>query len=243
MANDMVVLEQNPKILAQYEHIAKQFECDVRDVIAMKNVSCPDLDIQNFTVFMNIAKTYDLDPQIKEIYGFSSKGRVLIMVSNSGFLKIARKQNGYKSIVANAVYPSDEFEMDMSTGKIIKHIIHPELNKVEDVPHGAYAILNMEGKEPVTKWVYWNEYVQSGDYTPWRKQKSAMICKCATSILCREAFGLSGLYGEEEMSVDDKNSKKEKIRAKSEEETDFTVESLLPPEPITNPTATDDNNA
>lgn len=177
------------------------------------------------------------------------------MVSNSGFLKIARKQNGYKSIIANAVYPSDDFEMDMSTGKIVKHIIHPELTKPDDVPHGAYAILNMEGKEPVTKWVYWNEYVQSGDYTPWRKQKSAMICKCATSILCREAFGLSGLYGEEEMSVDDKNSKKEKIRAKSEEETEFTVESLLPRDPkfynstdeeentpITNPTATDDND-
>lgn len=68
MANDMVVLEANPKILAQYEHIARQLECDVRDVIVMKNVSCPDLDIQNFTVFMNIAKTYDLDPRIKEIY-------------------------------------------------------------------------------------------------------------------------------------------------------------------------------
>jgi hypothetical protein len=58
----------------------------------------------------------------------------------------------------------------------------------------------MEGKEPVAKWVYWNEYVQAGDYTPWKKQRSAMISKCATSVLCREAFGLSGIYGEEEVS-------------------------------------------
>ena len=60
----------------------------------------------------------------------------------------------------------------------------------------------MEGKPDQIKWVYWDEYApaNANAYSPWAKQKSEMICKCAKSVLCREAFGLSGLYGEEEMS-------------------------------------------
>lgn len=37
-----------------------------------------------------------------------------------------------------------------------------------------------------------------------------MISKCATSVLCREAFGLSGLYGEEEMEQESFEDKKKK---------------------------------
>lgn len=121
--------------------------------------------------------------------------------------------------------------MDMATGKVTKHVIHPEKMQNGEVPLGAYAILRMEGKEPVAKWVYWNEYVQGGDYTPWKKQKSAMISKCATSVLCREAFGLSGIYGEEEVSdkesvVEKATRAKEAVKRLSRSEGTKTIEEV-----------------
>lgn len=206
----IIVLEENEKVMRTYEHIALQYEVEIRDVIAMKNVAFPDIDAQHFMVAMSIAKKYDLDPSVKEIYGWEKGWRVTVVASNAWFLKIARKQDWYIKIISNAVFPEDEFEMDMLNDEIKKHVIHPEKRDKESVPLGAYAILKMKDQPDQVKWVDWTEYVQTWDYSPWRKQKSAMISKCATSVLCREAFGLSGLYGEEEMEQESFEDKKKK---------------------------------
>lgn len=209
----IIVLEENEKLMKTYEHISTTYWVEVRDVVAMKNVAFPDIDAQHFMVAMSIAKKYDLDPTVKEIYGWEKWGRVTIVASNAWLLKVARQQEWFLNIIANAVFPEDEFEMDMATGKVTKHIIHPEKREATTNPVGAYATLFMKDREPVSKWVYWDEYVQVGDYTPWRKQKSAMISKCATSVLCREAFWLSGLYGEEEMEQESFEDKKKKANS------------------------------
>ena len=53
----------------------------------------------------------------------------------------------------------------------------------------------------------WSEYCPVNvDYSPWAKQKTAMITKCATSVLIREAFGISGLYDEAEIASDSLNT-------------------------------------
>lgn len=213
----IIVLEENPDVMKKYQYVAEKYSkpddvLSIQDIVAIKNVSFPDLDIQNFMVAMHMANTYDLDPRAKEIWGWEKGGKITIVASNAGFLKIARKQPGFISIISNAVFPGDEFEMDMATGTVTKHIIHPDKLEANTVPLGAYTILRMEGKDPVTKWVYWNEYVQTGDYTPWKKQKSAMICKCSSSVLCREAFGLSGLYGEEEAEFESVKQKADKAK-------------------------------
>lgn len=209
----IIVLEENEKLMKTYEHISEKYWYDIRDVIAMKNAAFPDLDAQHFMIAMGVAKKYDLDPLVREIYGYEKWGRVTIAAANAGFLKIARRQDWYIKIISSAVFPEDEFEMDMLNDEIKKHIIHPEKRDKDSIPLGAYAILKMKDQPDQIKWVDWNEYVQTGDYTPWRKQKSAMISKCATSVLCREAFGLSGLYGEEEMEQESFDDKKKKAAA------------------------------
>lgn len=208
----VIVLEENEKLLKTYEHIATTYWIEIRDIVAMKNVAFPDIDAQHFMIAMAIAKKYDLDPSVKEIYWWEKSWRVSIVASNAGFMKIARKQENFLKITANAVFPEDEFEMDLLNDEIKKHIIHPEKRTKESIPLGAYAILKMKDQPDQLKWVDWNEYVQQGDYSPWRKQKSAMIVKCATSVLCREAFWLSGLYGEEEMEQETFQDKKKKIK-------------------------------
>ena len=210
---NIIVLEENEKVMKTYEHISQTYWVEIRDVVAMKNVAFPDIDAQHFMIAMSIAKKYDLDPSVKEIYGWEKWGRVTIVASNAWFLKIARKQEWFLKIISNAVYPEDEFEMDMLNDEVKKHVIHPEVRTKDSQPIGAYAILKMKDQPDQMKWVDWHEYVQLWDYSPWRKQKAAMIWKCATSVLLREAFWLSGLYGEEEMEQETLQDKIKKTKA------------------------------
>lgn len=186
--------------------MAKDMKRSEDEVKAMIQLSFPTLKTggQLTAAFAN-AKRYDLDPFAKEIYAYlDGKGQLVMITANSGFLKIARKQPGFISINSFAVYESDVFEME--NGTVTKHQFNSETlaKRKGQNPIGAYAVLKMEGQEqPIYNWVDWSEYVPANaGYGPWAKQKSAMIRKCATSVLCREQFGLSGLYDETEMTED-----------------------------------------
>lgn len=88
--------------------------------------------------------------------------------------------------------------MDFAEMKVLKHRMGGQSMAARSGnPIGAYAVLRMEGKPDVINWVDWSEY--AGTSGPWTKQKAAMIRKCAVAVLCREAFGLSGLYDEAEI--------------------------------------------
>jgi hypothetical protein len=80
---EIIVLEENTKAIQQYEYVAKAFGAPIQEIVSMKNVSFPDLDIQNFIVAMHVAKTYNLDPRVKEIWGWEKGGRITIAVSNA----------------------------------------------------------------------------------------------------------------------------------------------------------------
>lgn len=179
----------------------------IQEVRTIKAVRFPDLTVEQYLYVAQIAS--DNEIPVTMISAWIEDGRLITVVQNEALLMIARRQPGYVSIISNAVYPGDEFEMDMATGTISKHVIHPEKMDTDKNPLGAYSILKMDGKDPQSKWVYWHEYNQEKSET-WKKKKSAMIAKCSSSVLLREAFGLSGLYGEEEIpqqSVSDRAKK------------------------------------
>lgn len=187
--------------------VADILEKTIQEVRTIKAVRFPDLTAEQYLYVAQIAS--DNDIPVTMISAWIDEGRLVTVVQNEALLMIARRQPGYVSIISNAVYPGDEFEMDMATGTISKHVIHPETMEIDKNPLGAYSILKMEGKEPQSKWVYWHEYNQEKSDI-WKKKKSALISKCSSSVLLREAFGLSGLYGEEEIpqqSVSDRAKK------------------------------------
>lgn len=175
---------------------------------ALKSASFPDLDMNEFIIAMKIAKQYMLDPFAKDIWGWKQKGKTMIVVSNSGYMKIARQQPWFLSITAQPVFPGDDFIIDYSKNEIT-HKVNFEKRVHKDNPIGAYAILDYISngeKMRNIKFVSWEEYArQSTTYdSVWNKQKSAMICKVATTVVCREVYGLSGLYTEEEIQKDDR---------------------------------------
>lgn len=175
---------------------------------ALRSASFPDLDTNEFIVAMKIAKQYSLDPFAKEIWGWKQKWKTMIVVSNSGYMKIARIQSGFLSLTAQPVFPWDEFFIDYSKNEITHKVDFSKRNHKEN-PIGAYAILeylsNWE-KQKNIKFVSWEEYARPATTyeSVWNKNKSAMICKVATTVVCREVYGLSGLYTEEEIQKEEK---------------------------------------
>lgn len=175
---------------------------------ALKSASFPDLETSDFIVAMKIAKQYWLDPFAKEIWGWKQGGKTMIVVSNAGYMKIARQQSGFLSLTAQAVFPWDNFSIDYAENKITHKVDFSKRNH-KDNPIGAYAILEYLSngeKQKNIKFVSWEEYARPSTKfdSVWNKQKSAMICKVATTVICREVYGLSGLYTEEEIQKEEK---------------------------------------
>ena len=175
---------------------------------ALKSASFPDLETSDFIVAMKIAKQYWLDPFAKEIWGWKQGGKTMIIVSNAGYMKIARQQSGFLSLTAQAVFPWDNFSIDYAENKITHKVDFSKRNH-KDNPIGAYAILEYLSngeKQKNIKFVSWEEYARPSTKfdSVWNKQKSAMICKVATTVICREVYGLSGLYTEEEIQKEEK---------------------------------------
>jgi len=181
--------------------IAKATWFTEKDIEVLKNTVLNTLKTQAQVILaLNVAKKYDLDIFAKEFWAWvDNKSRLITIASAEGFKKIARKQTWFISIQANAVFEGEEFSLNTGTGEV-NHIINLKNRGKDKSPVGAYARLKMKGKEDEVKWVDWAEYAndQVTFSSPWKKQKSAMIEKCAITVLCRQAFWLSGLYWEEE---------------------------------------------
>ena len=151
---------------------------------------------------LTVAKKYDLDIFAKEFWAWvDNRWQLVTIASAEWFKKIARKQPGFIGIEANAVYEWEEFSLNTGTWEM-SHCISPGTRWKDKKPLWAYARLKMKWKQDEIKWVDWLDYAndQVTFASPWKKQKSAMIEKCAITVLCRQAFWLSWLYWEEESS-------------------------------------------
>jgi len=172
-----------------------------KDIEVLKNTIFDTLKTQAQVILaLNVCKKYDLDPFAKEFWAWvDNRGRLITIASASWFMKIARKQKGFISMQANAVYDGEEFSMNTATWEV-NHVIKLDCRGADKKPLWAYARLKMEWKDDEVKWVDWSEYANDSVTfaSPWKKQRAAMIEKCWSTVLLRQAFGLSWLYWEEE---------------------------------------------
>ena len=179
--------------------IAKVTWFTPEDVETMKNTVFTELKTASqFKMALAIAKKYDLDPFAKEIWGWIDKQwRLIIITSASWIAKIIRRQEWFKSLVAQAVYPEDEFEIDPVNNSVTHKI---KKREASSNPLWAYAILKI-WEETIIQWVDWHEYAPAKieSRSVWARQKSAMIQKCAITVLWRQSVWLSWIYWEEEI--------------------------------------------
>ena len=172
-----------------------------KDIEVLKNTCLSTLKTQAQVILaLNVAKRYDLDIFAKEFWAWvDNRWKLITIASAEWFKKIARKQSWFISIQANAVFKWEEFELNTWTWDVY-HKVKLDCRWKDKKPIWAYARLKMEWKEDEVKWVDWHEYSNDSVTfaSPWKKQRSAMIEKCAITVLCRQAFWLSWLYWEEE---------------------------------------------
>lgn len=157
-------------------------------------------------MFLELAARYQLDPFAKQIYATKMKGkngqpgRLAIIVGRDGMLVIASRSKDYRGYDSDVIRENDEFQFSRNDNgePIVKHSYGKLADRGEVV--GAWSIVYRDGRRPRYFLAPLEEYVPSNnnDFSPWKKQLSVMIEKCAVSTAHRLAFEITGLVGEEE---------------------------------------------
>jgi len=179
----------------------------VKDTLLPSDASDADL-----YYLLEVAATYRLDPFAKELWAIrmpgknaSAKGTLTIMVGRDGLLAIAERHPDFRGFRCQAYYSNDvvEFHADpreMPDGTFSHYSHSFKLNDDRGELKGAWAEVYRDGRPTVHFDAKIEEYVKDGDYSPWKKQRTVMIEKCALTTALRHAYRISGLYIADEMS-------------------------------------------
>ncbi|GAA4169318.1 RecT family recombinase [Shinella granuli] len=147
-----------------------EFTATVRSTCGMGKASA-----EEFAAFIMVAKEYDLNPLLKEIYAFPAKGGGIVpIVSIDGWVNLV-----------NSHPAADGFEFEFE---------HAESG---DLISCTCRMYRKDRGRPVTVTEYLAECVRSTD--PW-KMKHRMLRHKAMIQAARYAFGFSGIYDEDEGS-------------------------------------------
>lgn len=146
----------------------EQFEAALRATVVPAN-----MNNAQFAAFCMVAKQYALNPILKEIYAFPSKGGGIIpIVSVDGWCNI---------INSNPALDGIEFEDHLTDGKLTAI---------------TCKISRKDRAHPVECTEYMEECRKETDV--WRKWPSRMLRHKVLIQCARYAFGLSGIYDEDE---------------------------------------------
>jgi phage recombination protein Bet len=169
-----------------------------------------------FNMFMYLAKTYQLDPILKEIWCIkyeNSKTPPIIMTSRDGYLAIANRNPHYDGMISDVIHENDEFEK-MPDGTV-KHKYGCK-NRGKII--GAYALgYRDDRKYPVYVFAPIEEYYKSSSNT-WVQYTSAMMLKVPESMMLKRLISISGLVTKEEIAIEKEDGTIEVKEAKTEKQ-------------------------
>jgi phage recombination protein Bet len=179
----------------------RQFESE--QIGAIRRTVAKDCTDAEFVMFLELCARYQLDPFARHIWAArmgGQNGAVSIIIGRDGLLAIAERHPDFRGLEGQPVYAGDDFRTQVSDAGIA--VIH-ETAKVSERGElvGAWARVFREGRRPTYFFAPIDEYKPSGkklEYSPWSRQLSAMILKCAESMALRKAFSVAGLVPEEE---------------------------------------------
>lgn len=147
--------------------------------------------------FLKIAKGLDLNPLTKEIWCYKdNKGNLLIFAGRDGFLTVAQRDPQFQGLRSSEVCKSDIFELDIPNAIIIHKI---SVKEPRGPIVGAYAIAYRKNGEKTIEWAETATYDKGSN--AWASHKAEMIKKVAEVHALRKAFGIHGLYVEEEFVI------------------------------------------
>lgn len=190
----------NELVKTNNQKIAEQIKIySAEDIAIIKTTVAKNTTDLELSYFLNVAKSYGLNPFKKEIWCYKDKqNNLIVFAGRDGFLAIAQKSPLWNGIASCEVRKGDEFSMDVAQGKIShsKNVF----TKGEIV--GAYAICKPKGCAITTiEWADFETYNKG--YNVWKADPTAMIKKVAESHCLSKAYGISGLASEYDFKVED----------------------------------------
>lgn len=134
---------------------------------------CPsNITNEQFVAFLMVAKEYNLNPITKQIYAFPSKGGIVPIVSIDGWIRIINE---------NPQFDGMEFVDNVDGGKLVSI---------------ACRMYRKDRARCTEVTEYMSECVRGTD--TWKQWPARMLRHKATIQAARYAFGLSGIYDEDE---------------------------------------------
>ena len=145
--------------------------------------------------FMNVVKSSGLDPFLKQIWCYKDhKNNLIILAGRDGFLTIAQRNPSWNGMVSSEVCVNDTFDVDVVNGIIT----HKPNFKDRGAIIGGYCYIKPKGVEIATfEWV--DIVIYDKEKYIWSSHKAEMIKKVAEIHALKKAFGINGLYSEDDI--------------------------------------------
>lgn len=145
-----------------------------------------------FAVFLELAKRYNLDPFKRQIFFLPDRRQNepgKIMVSHAGLIHIAHSSDQWAGMRTFIVTKNGEERLIV--------------DNPNDIAGAVCYVYRKDWKEPLIHAVAFREYFKQNNSRmgPWYTMPQTMIKKVAEAGALRRAFDLGGLYIEEEMDT------------------------------------------
>lgn len=215
------VVQANNQIAAKDANVAPGLTYTREQIELIKRTVAKGATDDELKMFIHLAKTYDLDPFLKEIWFIKrvkkvpngkggwdyprlpngeidySNAETVIMTSRDGYLKAAQREPDFQGLISFAVREGDVFEIDAENYKVTH-----KFGAKRGAILGAWARCDRKGRMPSICYVDFKEY-NTPNSTVWKQYPSAMIQKVAEVFVLRRQFNINGLVAQEEMRLRD----------------------------------------
>jgi len=147
--------------------------------------------------FLNVAKSYGLNPFLKQVWGYKdTKGNIIVFAGRDGFLSKAQSDPRWNGIASDVIREGEKYEINIALGQISHS--KDVTSKAKII--GAYARCKPKGCEIETiEWADFDTYNKG--HNVWKADPVAMIKKVAESHCLAKAYGITGLAVEEDFEI------------------------------------------
>jgi phage recombination protein Bet len=190
--------EENTEIEIRESHnaISENFGFTNEQVAVIQKTVAKNTTAVELAYFINVCKTVDLNPFIKEIWCYKdNRGNLLVFAGRDGFLAKAQRSPSFNGIRSSEVCEKDEFKIDIANNKITHEFGLKDRGNII----GAYALAFRKDGEPTIEYVDFKTYNKGR--AAWSTHPAEMIKKVAETHALKKGFGISGLQSEYDFDV------------------------------------------
>jgi len=167
-------------------------------ITVIKNTVAKGTNDNELAMFLSLCLTVDLNPFNKEIWCYKdNRGNLISFAGRDGFLKVAQKDSKWNGMYSCEVREKDEYLQAFNNGT--SNITHVKSNEKSEIK-GAFCYIKPKGCETaIIEYADFKTY-NKGQFT-WTSHPADMIKKVAEIKALKKAFGIAGLYDENDFAL------------------------------------------